>query len=242
MQKCSILRELKALHPNMDKTISFERCVEIINEEIYNEVQLTVDDYRTSARRPIALRNSDITFESYLKSFETDEKQKTQTVTKFLQYWFAEALSIIIDRYKLPIVDGCGAGQDYAYVGNSYQGKPITQPIPIEYKSAGGKDGSSACLGNLGVNVKCELTLVCRYKLEGNRISERQTLTIENSAYKWKAYNKGKFDPKTGESKSSNFSGLRCQSGSDYQDIVCYSGRLKKNATWVKFIKETINA
>ena len=62
----------------MDKTISFERCVEIINEEIYTEVQLTVDDYRTSARRPIALRNSDITFESYLKSFETDEKQKTQ--------------------------------------------------------------------------------------------------------------------------------------------------------------------
>ena len=86
------------------------------------------------------------------------------------------------------------------------------------------------------------MTLVCRYKLEGNRISERQTLTIDNSAYKWKAYNKGKFDPKTGESKSSNFSGLRCLTSTDYNDIVCYSGKLKKNSTWVKFIKETINA
>ena len=226
----------------MDKTISFERCVKIIDNEIYGEVQKTIDDYRTSTRRPVALQKGEITFEAYLKSFETDEKQKTQTVTKFLQYWFAEALSIIINHHNLPIVDGCGAGQDYAYVGNFYQDKAITEQIPIEYKSSGGKDGSSACLGNLGVNVKCELTLVCRYKLEGNRISECQTLTIENSAHKWKAYNKGKYDPKTGESKSSNFSGLRCKVDSDYQDIVCYSGKLKKNSIWVGFIKEEIHA
>lgn len=226
----------------MDKTISFERCVEIINDEIYVEVQTTIDDYRTSLRRPKALRSGDITFEVYLKSFETDKKQKTQTVTKYLQYWFAESLSIIIERHNLPITDGCGAGQDYTYVGNSYQGNLITESLPIEFKSAGGKDGSSACLGNLGVNVKCELTLICRYKMEGNRITERQTLTIENSAAKWKAYNKAKFDPKTGESKSSNFSGLKCKSDTDLNDIVCYSGRAKKNSTWVKFIKETINA
>jgi len=225
----------------MDKTISLERCVKIIDDEIYNEVQETIDDYRTSTRRPVALQKGEITFEAYLKSFETDGGQKTQTVTKFLQYWFAEALSIIINRHNLPIVDGCGSGEDYAYVGNSFKNKEITEQMPIEYKSSGGQDGSSACLGNLGVNVKCELTLITRYKLEGNRISERQTVTIDESANKWKDYNKAKFDPETGESKSSNYSSLRCKN-SDFEDIVCYSGEVKKNSIWVKFIKEEINA
>ena len=224
---------------SMDKTISLERCVEIINDEIYNEVQETIDDYRTSSRRPAALRKGEITFEAYLKSFETDGKQKTQTVTKFLQYWFAEALSIIINRHNLPIVDGCGSGEDYAYVGNSFQNTEINEQMPIEYKSSGGQDGDAACLGNLGVNVKCELTLISRYRLEGNRISERQTVTIGNSAAKWKEYNKAKFDPKTGESKSSNYSSLKCKND-DYGDIVCYSGKVVKKQVWVHFIRESI--
>jgi len=50
------------------------------------------------------------------------------------------------------------------------------------------------------------------------------------------------FDPKTGESKSSNFSGLKCMTEVDYNDIIVYSGTAKPNPVWVHFVKEEVNA
>jgi hypothetical protein len=226
----------------MNKEISFEQCVQIIDETIYDELQLIIDDYITSPRRSKDLREGRITFEEDLKRRETDNGQKTQAVTKFLQYWIADAFAAIVERYNLPIVSGSGAGSDYQYVGNYYRGefKLSGWNIPIEFKSSGADDGADACLGNLGVNVKCDLTLICRYTLSGNSITQKQTLTIADSGRKWKEYNKAKFDPKTGESKSSNYSSLKGKTGIDDDDIVYYSGNLKKNPTWIHFLKEDI--
>ena len=226
----------------MNRNISFEQCVTIIDETIYDYLQLIVNDYIQSPLRSKDLRDGVVTLEEDLKRRETDPKQKTQAVTKFLQYWMADAFAALVEQYDLPIEGGVGAGSDYQYVGNSYKGETIDFPVPIEFKASGGDDGATACLGNLGVNVKCDLTLICRYKLSGNTITHKQTITIDDSARKWKAYNKAKFDPTTGESKSSNFSGLKCMTEVDYNDIVVYSGNIKPNSTWVRFIKEEVDA
>ena len=77
---------------------------------------------------------------------------------------------------------------------------------------------------------KCELTLVFRFEVRDNRIAKWQTLTIDASNRKWTEYND--------QSGSSNFSALKCMSTVDYQDIKVYSGSIKPNSTWVKFIKE----
>lgn len=216
----------------MNKNISLEQCVQIIDETIYDELQLIILDYIKSPRRSKDLREGRITFEEDIKRRETDEGQKTQAVTKLLQYWIADAFAAIVERYNLPIVKGAGAGSDYMYVGQYVK--------LIEFKSSGGEDGDTACLGNLGVNVKCDFTLICRYTLSGNTITQKQTLTADDCARKWKDYNKAKFDPITGESKSSNYSGLKGRSDIDFNDFVEYSGKIKRNPTWLKFIKEDI--
>ena len=119
-----------------------------------------------------------------------------------------------------------GKGMDYKYVGNG-------QTIPLEVKCSGGKDGSTACIGNLKVlDSKCEVTLVFRYTIEKDRVTEWQTVTIDGSARKWTEYND--------QSGSSNFSSLKCKSDIDFNDIVVYSGSIKPNKTWVKFVKETV--
>jgi roadblock/LC7 domain-containing protein len=241
----------------MNLDISFEQCITIIDESIYDYLQMIIDDYIKSPMRDDDLLDGRVTFEEDLKRRETDPKQKTQAVTKLLQYWMADAFAKIIKRYNLPIIGGTGAGNDYQYIGNSYNGEVPQHPIPIEFKAAGGKDGTVACLGNLGVNVKCDMTLICRYQLSGNRITHKQTVVIGDSARKWDAYNKAKFDPATGKSKSSNYSGLKCLGYDlegnkiDVDDIVCYSGKIdpkqayiNKNGEfvngWVQFIKEEI--
>ena len=115
---------------------------------------------------------------------------------------------------------------DYKYVGNG-------QTIPLEVKCSGGKDGSTACIGNQKVlDSKCEVTLVFRYTIVKDRITEWQTVTIDGSARKWTEYND--------QSGSSNFSALKCKTDIDYNDIVVYSGSIKPNKTWVKFVKETV--
>lgn len=242
----------------MNTEISFEQCMTIIDETIYDYLQMIIDDYIKSPMRSRDLYEGRITLEEDLKRRETDDKQKTQAVTKLLQYWMADAFAKIIEHYNLPITGGTGAGNDYQYVGKFYKGMEIDYPVPLEFKASGGKDSPVACLGNLGVNVKCDLTIVCRYKLTGNRITHKQTLTIGNSGHKWDAYNKAKFDPITGKSKSSNYSGLKCLGYDlegnkiDVDDIVCYSGKIDPKQAyinkkgkfvngWVKFIKEKIN-
>jgi len=245
----------------MNPDISFEQCVTIIDETIYDYLQMIIDDYIKSPMRDDDLLDGRVTFEEDLKRRETDPKQKTQAVTKLFQFWMADAFAKIIKLYNLPIIGGTGAGNDYQYVGNSYRGEYgeyLKHPIPIEFKSSGGKDGTIACLGNLGVNVKCDMTLICRYQLSGNLITHKQTVVIGDSARKWDVYNKAKFDPATGKSKSSNYSGLKCLGYDlegnkiDVDDIVCYSGDINpkqayinKNGKlvngWVQFIKEKIN-
>ena len=219
---------------------SFEECITIIDNKLYPKLQDIVDDYVTSRYRSKDLREGRITLEEDLKRRETDRSQKTQAVTKFLQYWIADAFAEIIEENDLPITDGKGSGSDYEYNGRYYRGEEISEPLPIEFKSSGGVDGSVSCLGNLGVNVKCDLTLVCRYTLTGNKVSHKQTVTVTDSAFKWKRHNPVKFD-KDGNAKDSNFSDLKCWTV-DYDTLVKYSGNLKKNDTWVKFIKEEINA
>ena len=88
-------------------------------------------------------------------------------------------------------------------------------------------------IGNLKVlDSKCEVTLVFRYTIVKDRITEWQTVTIDGSARKWTEYND--------QSGSSNFSALKCKTDIDYNDIVVYSGSIKPNKTWVKFVKETV--
>lgn len=245
----------------MNHSISFEQCITIIDKNIYKELELTIEDYIKSPRRSKELFSGQITYEEDVKHRESDSRQKTQAATKQLQYWIGDEFNKIVVEYNLPIIGGTGAGNDYQYVGNSYRGEYgeyLKYPIPIEFKSSSAKDGAVACLGNLGVNVKCDTTLICRYNLSGNHITHKQTLVIGDSARKWSAYNKAKFDPVTGKSKSSNYSGLMCLgldlegNKIDVDDIVCYSGRIHPNQAyinknnkfvrgWVHYIKEKIN-
>ena len=155
---------------------------------------------------------------------ESDTKQQTQSGTKIIQNWVNLAITDIINEFKLPIKGADEKGSDLRYVGEGAD-------IPIEVKCSGGKDGATACIGNLKVlDSKCELTLVFRFEVSDNRIAKWQTLTIDGSARKWTEYND--------QSGSSNFSALKCKSDIDFQDIKVYSGNIKPNSTWVKFIKE----
>ena len=161
-----------------------------------------------------------------VKQQENDSRQKTQSSTKMLQVYINLCMTDIVNEYKLPISGIDKKGADVKYVGNG-------QEIPIEIKCSAQQDGANACIGNLKVlDSKCEVTLVFRYTIEKDRVTEWQTVTIDGSARKWTEYND--------QSGSSNFSSLKCKSDIDFNDIVVYSGDIKPNKTWVKFIKEAV--
>ena len=201
-----------------DKTL--EQCIEIFNQEIPAKVDTLITHFRQIPLKHVTIKD----FHQLVSDNESDTKQQTQSGTKIIQNWVNLAITDIINEFKLPIKGADEKGSDLRYVGEGAD-------IPIEVKCSGGKDGATACIGNLKVlDSKCELTLVFRFEVSDNRIAKWQTLTIDGSARKWTEYND--------QSGSSNFSSLKCKSDIDFQDITVYSGDVKPNSTWVKFIKE----
>lgn len=199
---------------------SLSSCIEILNQEIPSRVDTLITHFRKLPLKYVTIKD----FHQLVSDNESDTKQQTQSGTKIIQNWVNLAITDIINEFKLPIKGADEKGSDLRYVGEGAD-------IPIEVKCSGGKDGATACIGNLKVlDSKCELTLVFRFEVRDNRIAKWQTLTIDESARKWTEYND--------QSGSSNFSALKCKSEIDYQDIKVYSGSIKPNATWVKFIKE----
>ena len=201
-----------------DKTL--QDSIEILNREIPSRVDTLITHFRKLPLKYVTIKD----FHQLVSDNESDTKQQTQSGTKIIQNWVNLAITDTINEFGLPIKGADEKGSDLRYVGEG-------QDIPIEVKCSGGKDGSTACIGNLKVlDSKCELTLVFRFEVRDNRIAKWQTLTIDASNRKWTEYND--------QSGSSNFSALKCMSTVDYQDIKVYSGSIKPNSTWVKFIKE----
>ena len=201
-----------------EKTL--EQCIEIFNQEIPAKVDTLITHFRQIPLKHVSIKS----FHQLVSDNESDTKQQTQSGTKIIQNWVNLAITDTINEFGLPIKGADEKGSDLRYVGEG-------QDIPIEVKCSGGKDGSTACIGNLKVlDSKCELTLVFRFEVRDNRIAKWQTLTIDASNRKWTEYND--------QSGSSNFSALKCMSTVDYQDIKVYSGSIKPNSPWVKFIKE----
>ena len=199
---------------------SLSSCIEILNQEIPSRVDTLITHFRKLPLKYVTIKD----FHQLVSDNESDTKQQTQSGTKIIQNWVNLAITDTINEFGLPIKGADEKGSDLRYVGEG-------QDIPIEVKCSGGKDGATACIGNLKVlDSKCELTLVFRFEVRDNRIAKWQTLTIDGSARKWTEYND--------QSGSSNFSALKCMSTVDYQDIKVYSGSIKPNSTWVKFIKE----
>ena len=199
---------------------SLQESIEILNREIPSRVDTLITHFREIPLKYVTIKD----FHQLVSDNESDTKQQTQSGTKIIQNWVNLAITDIINEFRLPIKGADEKGSDLRYVGNN-------QDIPIEVKCSGGKDGATACIGNLKVlDSKCEVTLVFRYTIEKDRVTEWQTVTIDGSARKWTEYND--------QSGSSNFSALKCKSDIDYQDITVYSGDVKPNSTWVKFIKE----
>ena len=199
---------------------SLQESIEILNREIPARVDTLITHFREIPLKYVTIKD----FHQLVSDNESDTKQQTQSGTKIIQNWVNLAITDIINEFRLPIKGADEKGSDLRYVGNN-------QDIPIEVKCSGGKDGATACIGNLKVlDSKCEVTLVFRYTIEKDRVTEWQTVTIDGSARKWTEYND--------QSGSSNFSALKCKSDIDYQDITVYSGDVKPNSTWVKFIKE----
>ena len=162
-----------------------------------------------------------------VKQQENESRQKTQSSTKMLQVYINLCLTDIVNIHHLPITGIDKKGADIKYVGNG-------KSIPIEIKCSAQKDGGTACIGNLKVlDSKSDLTLALRFAVgSDDRITHWQTVTIDGSARKWTEYND--------QSGSSNFSALKCKSDIDFNDIKVYSGDIKPNKTWVKFIKEAV--
>ena len=201
-----------------DKTL--QDSIEILNREIPSRVDTLITHFRKLPLKYVTIKD----FHQLVSDNESDTKQQTQSGTKIIQNWVNLAITDIINEFRLPIKGADEKGSDLRYVGEGAD-------IPIEVKCSGGKDGATACIGNLKVlDSKCELTLVFRFEVSDNRIAKWQTLTIDGSARKWTEYND--------QSGSSNFSALKCKSDVDFQDITVYSGDVKPNSTWVKFIKE----
>ena len=199
---------------------TLEETIELLNREIPSRVDTLITHFRKLPLKYVTIKD----FHQLVSDNESDTKQQTQSGTKIIQNWVNLAITDIINEFKLPIKGADEKGSDLRYIGNG-------QDTPIEVKCSGGKDGSTACIGNLKVlDSKCELTLVFRFEVSDNRIAKWQTLTIDGSARKWTEYND--------QSGSSNFSALKCKSDIDFQDIKVYSGNIKPNSTWVKFIKE----
>ena len=203
-----------------DKTL--EQCIEIFNQEIPAKVDTLITHFRQIPLKHVSIKS----FHQLVSDNESDTKQQTQSGTKIIQNWVNLAITDTINEFGLPIKGADEKGSDLRYVGEG-------QDIPIEVKCSGGKDGSTACIGNLKVlDSKCELTLVFRFEVRDNRIAKWQTLTIDASNRKWTEYND--------QSGSSNFSALKCMTEFDFNDIKCYSGDVKPNKTWVKFVKEAV--
>ena len=201
---------------------TLEETIEILNREIPSRVDTLITHFRKLPLKYVTIKD----FHQLVSDNESDTKQQTQSGTKIIQNWVNLAITDIINEFRLPIKGADEKGSDLRYVGNN-------QDIPIEVKCSGGKDGATACIGNLKVlDSKCEVTLVFRYTIEKDRVTEWQTVTIDGSARKWTEYND--------QSGSSNFSSLKCKSDIDFNDIVVYSGDIKPNKTWVKFIKEAV--
>ena len=199
---------------------SLDECITIIDRELPARVNLVIDHLKNIPLKYIKIGN----LNELVKQQENDSKQKTQSSTKMLQVYINLCMTDIINEYQLPISGIDKKGADVKYVGNG-------QEIPIEIKCSAQQDGGTACIGNLKVlDSKCEVTLIFRYTIEKDRVTEWQTLTIDGSARKWTEYND--------QSGSSNFSSLKCRSDIDFQDITVYSGSIKPNSTWVKYIKE----
>ena len=199
---------------------SLQDSIEILNREIPSRVDTLITHFRKLPLKYVTIKD----FHQLVSDNESDSGQQTQSGTKIIQNWVNLAITDIINEYSLPIKGADAKGSDLRYIGNACD-------IPIEVKCSGGKDGGTACIGNLKVlDSKCELTLVFRFEVSDNRIAKWQTLTIDGSARKWTEYNN--------QSGSSNFSALKCRSDIDFQDITVYSGSIKPNSTWVKFIKE----
>ena len=199
---------------------SLQESIEILNREIPSRVDTLITHFRKLPLKYVTIKD----FHQLVSDNESDTKQQTQSGTKIIQNWVNLAITDIINEFRLPIKGADEKGSDLRYVGNN-------QDIPIEVKCSGGKDGATACIGNLKVlDSKCEVTLVFRYTIDKDRVTEWQTVTIDGSARKWTEYND--------QSGSSNFSALKCKSDIDFQDITVYSGDVKPNSTWVKFIKE----
>ena len=207
-----------------DKTL--EECISIFDREIPDLVKLELIHLSNG---PLSSQLKIKSLKHFVEFIESDKGQSTQAQTKFLQNYINMAIIILIDKYKLPITYAAAlTGFDYKYVGNS-------QEIEIEVKCSGQEDGATACIGNLKLlKTKTDLTLVFRYGLEDWRIRYWQTVTINDSNRKWQAYNN--------EKSKSGMSHLSCMTDVDYNDIVRYSGDLKKNQVWVKFIKEDLDA
>ena len=207
-----------------DKTL--EECIIIFNREIPDLVK---SELVHLSNGPLSSQLNITSLKHFVEFIESDKGQSTQAQTKFLQNYINMAIIILIDKYNLPIQYAAAlTGFDYKYVGNS-------QEREIEVKCSGQEDGSTACIGNLKLlKTKTDLTLIFRYGLEGWGIRYWQTLTINDSNRKWQAYN----DPNS----KSGMSHLSCMTEVDLQDIKCYSGSIKPNRVWVKFVKEDLDA
>tara|TARA_B100001996_G_scaffold343071_1_gene298041 strand:+ start:283 stop:915 length:633 start_codon:yes stop_codon:yes gene_type:complete len=203
---------------------TLEECIRRIDQRLKTTMVNEVITHHLSGKYAQAK-----TWEAFVGASENDASQQTQAGTKIIQSGINDCIAYIIKEENLPMTkSGIGKGMDLRYVGNG-------QDLPIEVKCSQGKDngGQGACIGNLKVlDSKCELTLVFRFKIKTDRIVEWQTVTIDNSARKWTEYND--------QSGSSNFSSLKCKTEFDLQDITVYSGSIKPNTTWVKFVKESV--
>mgnify|MGYP001188415799 CR=1 FL=1 len=197
-------------------------CIQILDRELPARVDTLITHFRSIPLQHVTNKS----FQELVGDNENDTKQQTQAGTKIIQNWVNLCITDIIIEYDLPIKGADSKGSDLRYIGNGCD-------VPIEVKCSGGKDGATACIGNLKVlDSKCELTLVFRFAVRDNRIAKWQTVTIDGSARKWTEYNN--------QSGSSNFSALKCKSDIDFQDITVYSGSIKPNSSWVKFVKEDV--
>ena len=202
---------------------SLDECITIIDRELPAKVNKVVEYLKNIPLETIKVNN----LNDLVKSQENDSRQKTQSSTKMLQVYINLCLTDIVNIHHLPITGIDKKGADIKYVGNG-------KSIPIEIKCSAQKDGGTACIGNLKVlDSKSDLTLALRFAVgSDDRITHWQTVTIDDSNRKWQEYNN--------RESSSNFSRLRCKSGIDESDIKVYSGSVKSNNVWVKFIKEAV--
>ena len=132
---------------------SLDECITIIDRELPAMINECIKHFITA---PYCEHS---TWEQLVGDSENDSNQQTQAATKIIQNSINNCITHIIK--DLPITkEGIGKGMDYKYVGNG-------QEIPLEVKCSGGKDGATACIGNLKVlDSKCEVTLVFRYTIE----------------------------------------------------------------------------